>query len=132
MFSYIIFVTNLLLYTMLRLLSIITFLICICFIESKGDIKNNISLDDAYVSNVDTTGSTSFGSVGKCILITTVLNSTLEEFNLIGDLIAGANRTERIRMGNREIVMFFNPTRDTTLIREVNLGSDETYKVFVR
>ena len=64
--------------------------------------------------------------------MTTVLNSTLEEFNLIGDLITGSNHTERIRMGNREIVMFFNPTRDTTLVREVNLGSDETYKVFVR
>ena len=49
---------------MLRLLSIITFLICICFIESKGDIKNSISLEDAYVSNVDTIGATSFGRVG--------------------------------------------------------------------
>jgi len=117
---------------MLRLLSIITFLICMLSIESKGDIKNNISLDDAYVSNIDTIGATSFGRVGKCILITTVLNSTIEEFNLIGDLITGANHTERIKVGNREIVMFFNPTRDTTLVREINLGSDETYKVFVR
>ena len=117
---------------MLRLLSIITFLICICFIESKGDIKNNVSLDDAYVYTVDTMGVTSSARVGKCILITTVLNSTMEEFNLIGDLITGATHTERIKLGNREIVMFFNATRDTTLIREVNLGSDETYKVFVR
>jgi hypothetical protein len=61
-----------------------------------------------------------------------VLNSTIEEFNLIGDLITGANHTERIKVGNREIVMFFNPTRDTTLVREINLGLDETYKVFVR
>jgi len=132
MITYIIFVTNLLLYTMLRLLSIITFLICICFIESKGDIKNNISLDDAYVSTIDTMGVTSSARVGKCILITSVLNSTIEEFNLIGDLIVGATHTERIKMGNREIVMFFNATRDTTLIREVNLGTDETYKVFVK
>lgn len=132
MITYIIFVTNLLLYTMLRLLSIITFLICICFIESKGDIKNNISLDDAYVSTIDTMGVTSSARVGKCILITSILNSTIEEFNLIGDLIVGATHTERIKMGNREIVMFFNATRDTTLIREVNLGTDETYKVFVK
>lgn len=132
MITYIIFVTNLLLYTMLRLLSVITFLICICFIESKGDIKNNISLDDAYVSTIDTMGVTSSARVGKCILITSVLNSTIEEFNLIGDLIVGATHTERIKMGNREIVMFFNATRDTTLIREVNLGTDETYKVFVK
>ena len=60
MFRYIIFVTNLQLYTMLRLLSIITFLICICFIESKGDIKNNISLDDAYVLTTDSVWETVF------------------------------------------------------------------------
>lgn len=45
---------------MLRLLSIITFLICICFVESKGDIKNSISLDDARVLTTDSVWKTVF------------------------------------------------------------------------
>lgn len=45
---------------MLRLLSIITFLICICFIESKGDIKNNISFNDERVLTIDSVWKTVF------------------------------------------------------------------------
>lgn len=45
---------------MLRLLSIITFLICMFSIESKGDIKNNISLDDARVLTTDSIWETVF------------------------------------------------------------------------
>lgn len=60
MVRYIIFVTNLQLYTMLRLLSIITFLICICFIESKGDIKNSISFNDERALTTDSVWETVF------------------------------------------------------------------------
>mgnify|MGYP003121430125 CR=1 FL=1 len=66
-----------------------------------------------------------------CILETTVLTSTIEEFNMINNFMVKAEYTEDMLYTNSGIVLFFNEARDTVLVREVSNGCDETYRLLI-
>ena len=66
-----------------------------------------------------------------CIIETTVLTSTLEELTTINNFMIGAERIETLGTEQSRMVLFYNEARDTILVREANLGSDETYKMYV-
>lgn len=123
MVTYIIFVTNLQLYTMSRLLSIITFLICICFIESKGDIKNNISLDDAYVLTTDSIWETVFdvwaSDVTKCQAI------MLNDFGMDADSI-----WTEVKNGWSSIFIT-NRSFDTVAVHEISPEGEVGYQFLI-
>lgn len=94
-------------------------------IESKSEI-NNKSIQHVIYSNTDTVSK-----AGVCILETTVLTSTIEEFNIINSFMIRSEFQEEMIAGNVGVVLFFNEARDTVLVREVSLGADETYRLFV-
>lgn len=94
-------------------------------IESKSEI-NNKSIQHVIYSNTDTVST-----AGVCILETTVLTSTFEELMIINSFMISSEFQEEMTVGNIDIVLFFNEARDTVLVREVSLGSDETYRLLV-
>jgi hypothetical protein len=81
----------------------------------------------------DTTTLDKLKQESDTVLIITVLQSTLEEFNMVLDFISQSDTSEIINNNNQEIVLFHNVSRDSVLVRFVNeTGSDETYKLFVK
>tara|TARA_B110000908_G_scaffold129270_1_gene151888 strand:+ start:1117 stop:1419 length:303 start_codon:yes stop_codon:yes gene_type:complete len=81
----------------------------------------------------DTTTLDKLKQESDTVLIITVLQSTLEEFNMVLDFITQSDTSEIINNNNQEIVLFHNVSRDSVLVRFVNeTGSDETYKLFVK
>lgn len=81
----------------------------------------------------DTTTLDKLKQESDTVLIITVLQSTLEEFNMVLDFITQSDTSEIINNNNQEIVLFHNVSRDSVLVRFVNeTGSDETYKLFIK
>lgn len=86
------------------------------------------------LSPTDTIG---FGSLGMEIANTTVMTSSFDEFDIIGDFLTKSRFTEAYTLDNgQEIVIYHNnldyTLRDTVLIREVSDGADEVYKMYYR
>lgn len=71
-----------------------------------------------------------YDSDSTCFLNTTVLRSTIEEMEMITDFIAEAKYITRLQNGDERLVLFFNDTKDTLLVRHANSGSDEFYRMF--
>ena len=109
---------------MLRLLSIITFLICICFIESKGDIKNSISLDDAYVLTTDSVWETVFNVWANDV--TKGQARMMNEFGMDADSI-----WTRVTDGWSSIYAT-NNALDTVIIHEVGPEGEVGYQFLIR
>jgi hypothetical protein len=91
----------------------------------------------AAISLSQPTDTLGFGSLGQEIRNTTVMTSSFDEFELISYFITRARFTEtHILQDGQEIVIFFNnldhTLRDTVLIREVNFGADERYKMYYK
>lgn len=123
MVRYIIFVTNLQLYTMLRLLSIITFLICICFIESKGDIKNSISFNDERALTTDSVWETVFNVWAD--EVTRGQARMMNEFGMNADSI-----WTRVEDGWSSIYAT-NHALDTVIIHEVSPDGEVGYQFLI-
>lgn len=103
----------------------ISFLICVCFIESNGGIEKTKYHDSVAQDSTE--------GLGVLILNSTVLTSSTEDWSMVVSLIAKSVKQERDSINSKECVLFYNETRDTTIVREVNNdGTDETYKIFVK
>lgn len=67
----------------------------------------------------------------KLVLETTVLMSTVEEFEIITKIIANSPTIRRMKDGNTDLVMFHTPMKDSVVVRFTSHTSDEVYRLYV-
>jgi hypothetical protein len=67
----------------------------------------------------------------KLVLETTVLQSTVDEFEMISNIIAKSPTQERVQFGDLDLVLFYTPMKDSVVVRYVSQTSDEIYKLYV-
>lgn len=67
----------------------------------------------------------------KLVLETTVLQSTIDEFEMISKIISNSPTIRREWNGSTELVMFHNTTKDSVVVRFVSNTSDEIYRLYV-
>ena len=97
------------------------FLICISFIESKGEIENNNSFNDERTLSTD--------SVWETIVNVWAYNVTEQEANLINDFVSSSDSVWTEKDNGWKMVYFTNTAFDTVAVFETDPEGDAGYQL---
>lgn len=99
------------------------FLICISFIESKGEIENNNSFNDERTLSTD--------SVWETIVNAWAYNVTEQEANLINEFVSSSDSLWTEKDNGWNMVYFTNTALDTVVIYEVSPEEEVGYQFLI-
>jgi hypothetical protein len=93
-------------------------------------MKNTLSIL-LLVAGLSASAQSEILPTHKLVLETTVLQSTIEEFEMITKIIANSPTIRHMRDGNMDLVMFHTPMKDSVVVRFTSNTSDEIYRLYV-
>lgn len=99
------------------------FLICISFIESKGEIENNNSFNSERTLSTD--------SVWETIINAWAYNVTEQEANLINEFVSSSDSLWTEKDNGWNMVYFTNTALDTVVIYEVSPEEEVGYQFLI-